>query len=43
MKNQRKVEKIMSDTKDLVDTITTGNNVEAERIFQDNMVNASWR
>ncbi len=27
----------MSNTKELVDAITTGNNVEAERIFQDNM------
>ena len=27
----------MNNTRELVDTITTGNNVEAERIFQDNM------
>ena len=27
----------MSNTRELVDTITTGNNVEAERIFKDNM------
>ena len=27
----------MSNTKELVDAITSGNNVEAERIFQDNM------
>ena len=27
----------MSNSRELVDAITTGNNVEAERIFQDNM------
>ena len=27
----------MSDTKDLLNAIVSGNNVEAERIFQDNM------
>ena len=27
----------MSNTKELVDAITSGNNVEAERIFKDNM------
>ena len=27
----------MSNTRELVDAITSGNNVEAERIFQDNM------
>ena len=27
----------MSKTRELVDTITAGNNVEAERIFKDNM------
>ena len=27
----------MSNTRELVDTITTGNNVEAERIFKDTM------
>ena len=27
----------MSHSRELVDAITTGNNVEAERIFQDNM------
>ena len=27
----------MSDTKDLLNAIISGNNVDAERIFQDNM------
>ena len=33
----------MSDTKDLLNAIISGNNVDAERIFQDNMASTSWR